>query len=141
MVKIFGTNVQETWSFASDYEQYALHMGAGIDVVIDRSLTDSNIFGGAGNDILQTYAGSDKLHGGIGDDFFFVRNTGEAHQVEIWGGKGRDSVLIESDSAALADTKLENGDEIILFVNGMIATLHGVENVHMVQHSDIPSWV
>lgn len=140
MIKVYGTDAQETWNFEADYGAYALHMGAGADAVVDRSLSDSNIFGGAGNDILQTYAGNDKLHGGAGDDFFFVSNIGDWRHVEIWGGKGQDSVLIESDSAVLADTKLINGDEFILFVNGTIATLHGVEAVHVVSHADIPPW-
>lgn len=141
MIRFFGTDKNEAWSFNSEYPRYAIHAGGGADAVIDRSISDSNIFGGAGNDILQTYAGNDRLHGEKGNDTFFISNTGNSHQVEIWGGRGHDTALIESDSAALAKTTLENGDVAILYVNGTVVMLHGVEDVLMIQHSEIPPWI
>lgn len=140
MIRIHGTDASESWSFVSDYPRYALHAGGGADAIIDRSLSDSNIFGGLGNDILQTYAGNDRLHGEGGNDSFFVSNTGDRHRVEIWGGRGHDAAVIESDSAEAADTTLENGDHVILFHNGTIVTTHGVEDVFVITHSDPPPW-
>jgi Ca2+-binding RTX toxin-like protein len=116
-------------------------MGAGNDAVIDRSLSDSIVFGGAGADVFQTYAGNDMFFGGKGADSFYIDNSGDARHVDIWGGKGHDSVLVESDSAFMSKTVLDNGEIDIACVNGTVITLHNVEDVHMITHSDIPPWV
>lgn len=137
---IHGTDTSEDWTFDTLYPNYRLNTGGGNDAVIDRSLSDSIIFGGAGNDIIQSYAGNDRLHGNAGDDTFYISNTGDRHRVDVWGGSGRDSIVIESDSAVVASTGMGGGVEVVAFGNGTIVTLHGMDDVHLISHSALEPW-
>jgi Ca2+-binding RTX toxin-like protein len=110
-----------------------LRLLAGNDTFLDRGffVSDDFIFGGAGDDWLQSKSGNDKLVGGAGDDAFQVTLECDPHKGGfdriIVGGAGLDELTIV-DPQFIVDVDIVGNHYEITDKFGGVTSVYGVEH-------------
>lgn len=94
-VVLYGDASDETWVIGG--YSYEIHGAGGNDIISDEFGNDVNdardwYFGGAGDDVITSFAGSDHLYGNEGrDDFFFLAGDKNGF---VKGGEGFDVLTV-----------------------------------------------
>lgn len=108
---------------------------AGDDTVLDRGgrwiASDDFVFGGQGDDWIQSLSGNDKMMGGLGNDAFQVTLNCDPHNEGfnriVRGGAGLDELTIVDPQNIAGVVVMENHIEIIDKAGG-VTSVYGVEH-------------
>jgi len=116
-----------------DSENNVFRMLAGDDTYFDRGffVSDDFIFGGAGDDWIQSKSGNDRMVGGAGNDAFQITLECDPHEGPfnriVRGGAGLDEITIV-DPRFIDDVR-EFSDHIEIYDKaGGVTSVYGVEH-------------
>ena len=91
----------------------------GVDFLFGSNSSNDKIIAGDGSDFLFPSEGSDSMHGGAGDDIFYLQEqllSGLKTQIEVYGDSGSDTFLfgLTTDLGEVSIVDLEAEDRIDL---------------------------
>ncbi len=115
-----GANVENLFMYNDGYGVEAVGNNLNNFIVIDYESDDSALYGGDGNDRLESASGSDWLDGGLGNDYMVGGNGWDTYYVDSTG----DFAMEEGDEGG-EDTVLATGTSFNLATNGW-----NIENIY-----------
>ena len=91
----------------------------GVDFLFGSNSSNDKIIAGDGSDFLFPSEGSDSMHGGAGDDIFYLQEqllSGLKTQIEVYGDSGSDTFLfgLTTDLGEVSIVDLEAEDRLDL---------------------------
>jgi hypothetical protein len=91
----------------------------GVDFLFGSNSSNDQIIAGDGNDFLFPSEGSDSMHGGAGDDIFYLQEqllSGFKTQIEVHGDSGSDTFLfgLSTDLSEVSIVDLDAEDRLDL---------------------------